>query len=65
MKKHVVGRLASKFQPPEGMQFVRGEVTAIVERRAEDGAEAFRAAARRESWEVVVPEIVFEAAAGG
>lgn len=64
VKEHVVGKLASKFHPPEGMRFVRGEVTAIVERRAEDGAEAFRATARRESWEVVVPEFVFEPAAG-
>jgi ATP-dependent DNA helicase RecQ len=55
-----VGRLAKRFAPPEGMSFLRGEVLALVERRAEDSREEYRSMLRRSGWEVVVPELVFE-----
>jgi ATP-dependent DNA helicase RecQ len=55
----VVGRLARKFRPPLGMSCIAGEVMAIVTRDAESSSEEFRGALRRETWEVVVPELVF------
>ena len=56
----VVGRLARRFRPPEDATFVGGEVAAILERRAEDGEERFRSALRRDTWEVVLPELVYD-----
>jgi ATP-dependent DNA helicase RecQ len=55
-----VGRLAQKYQPPEGSRFIRGEVVGIVVRRKEDSAEEYHSALRQRFWEVVVPELVFE-----
>ena len=54
-----VGRLAKRFRAPPGCRFVRGEVVAIIERRAEDSEEAYRKYQQRARWEVVVPELVF------
>ena len=60
-----VGRLAKKISTPAGCRFVRGEVVAIIERRAEDLEEAYRKYQRRARWEVVVPELVFAPAEAG
>ena len=56
---HVVGRLAKKYLPPEGLRFLEGRVFAIVTRKEDDSADEFRRELRRSSWEVVVPELVF------
>lgn len=56
---HVVGRLARKYRPPEGLRFIEGRVFAIVTRKEDDATDEFRGGLLRASWEVVVPELVF------
>ena len=56
-----LGRMAKRFAPPAGTKFLRGEVAAILQQRKEDGDEAFHHMRRRDAWEVVIPELVFEA----
>lgn len=55
-----LGRMAKSFSPPGNARFVRGEVAAILSWRKDDSDEAFHHTIKRETWEVVVPELVFE-----
>ncbi|MDP2063863.1 MAG: hypothetical protein Q8J98_12265 [Phaeovulum sp.] len=55
-----LARLSRAFAPPEGTAFLRGEVTAILTWRREDGDEDYHHLLRRDAWEVVLPELVFE-----
>jgi ATP-dependent DNA helicase RecQ len=55
-----VGRLAQKYQPPKGHRFIHGDVIGVIVRRKEDSAEEYHASLKLQSWEVVVPELVFE-----
>ena len=55
-----LGRLAKSFSPPVNTKFVRGEIAAILRWRKDDSDEAFHYTIKRETWEVVVPELVFE-----
>jgi ATP-dependent DNA helicase RecQ len=55
-----VARLAKKYVPPRGARFLRGSVYAISTQFREDSAEEFRDHFRRERWNVVLPELVFE-----
>jgi ATP-dependent DNA helicase RecQ len=55
-----LARLSRAFTPPEDATFLRGEVSAILRWRREDGAEDFHHFLRRDEWEVVLPELVFE-----
>ena len=56
-----LGRMAMKFSPPQNTRFIHGEIAAIIQRRKEDGEEAFYHTLRRDVWEVIIPEMVFEA----
>jgi ATP-dependent DNA helicase RecQ len=56
-----LGRMSKNFAPPPNTQFVSGEVAAILRWRKEDGDEAFHSMLKRDAWEVVIPELVFEA----
>jgi ATP-dependent DNA helicase RecQ len=58
-----LARLSRAFAPPEGTTFLRGEVAAILNWRREDGDEEYNHLLRRDAWEVVLPELVFEAGA--
>jgi ATP-dependent DNA helicase RecQ len=58
-----IARLSRAFAPPEGTSFLRGEVAAILNWRREDGDEDYHHMLRRDAWEVVLPELVFEAEA--
>jgi ATP-dependent DNA helicase RecQ len=58
-----LARLSRAFAPPEGTTFLRGEVAAILNWRREDGDEEYNHLLRRDEWEVVLPELVFEARA--
>ena len=58
-----LARLSRAFAPPEGTTFLRGEVAAIPHWRREDGDEDYHHLMRRDKWEVVLPELVFEAGA--
>ncbi|PJB32849.1 MAG: hypothetical protein CO109_02410, partial [Deltaproteobacteria bacterium CG_4_9_14_3_um_filter_65_9] len=51
------------FAPPDGTTFLRGEIAAILNWRREDGDEDYHHLLRRGEWEVVLPELVFEAGA--
>jgi ATP-dependent DNA helicase RecQ len=56
-----LGRMSKNFAPPPNTRFVSGDVAAILRWRKEDGDEAFHYALKRDAWEVVIPELVFEA----
>ena len=58
-----LARLSRAFAPPDGTTFLRGEVAAILNWRREDGGEDYHHLLRRNEWEVVLPELVFEAGA--
>jgi ATP-dependent DNA helicase RecQ len=57
---HILARLSRAFAPPEGTTFLRCEVAAILQWRREDGDEEYNHLLRRDEWEVVLPELVFE-----
>lgn len=54
-----VGRLAKKFVPPAGTKFLRGNAYAILTRFREDSAEQYQSHLKRDTWRVVLPELVF------
>lgn len=56
----LLGRMARSWSPPNGYNFQRGEVGAIIRWRKSDSTEEYRSRLRREEWEVVAPELVFE-----
>lgn len=56
----ILGRMAKNFTPPPNTKFVTGEIAAILRWRKEDADEAFYYTLRRDAWEVVIPEMVFE-----
>ncbi len=62
---HTLGRLSRAFAPPDGTTFLRGELTTILNWRREDGDgdgdEDYHHLLRRDAWELVLPELVFEA----
>lgn len=57
----VVGRLAKAWSAPSGLQCVEARVAAIVTRRREDTEAAYLDTVKSDQWEVVVPELVFDA----
>jgi ATP-dependent DNA helicase RecQ len=59
-KGQTLARLSRAFVPPEGTTFLRGDVAAILNWRREDGDEEYHHLLRRDEWEVVLPELVFE-----
>ncbi len=56
-----LGRMSRNFAPPANTRFLRGEIAAILRWRKEDGDEAYHHTLRRDAWEVIIPELVFEA----
>ena len=59
LQGQALGRMAKGWSPPEGLNFLRGEVGAIIHWRKSDNQEEYRAHLRRDEWEAVVPELVF------
>ncbi len=56
----IVGRMSKeKFTNPLGTQFLSGRVASIIVWRREDSAVEYQNMSRCDSWEVVVPELVF------
>ena len=55
-----LGRMARSFQPRPDTRFLRGQIAAIIRWRKDDSDEAYHHTLRRDAWEVVVPELVFE-----
>ena len=60
-KGRSLGRMAKSFTPPANTRFLRGEIAAILRWRKEDGDEAYYHILKRDAWDVVIPELVFEA----
>ena len=58
----VVGQLASSFQPPDDMRCAFATVWAIASWGRDRSEPEFQDGLRCDSWEVVVPEVVFEPA---
>ena len=56
----VVGHLATSFRPPDGMQCRASTVLAVVGWSRESSKPKYRDTIKCDSWEVVVPELVFE-----
>ena len=56
----VVGRLAKGFEGIRGMQCASGRVLAVVAWGRDKSEPEFREDIRSETWEVVVPELIFE-----
>ena len=56
----VVGRLAHRFKPPAGTRCVAASVLAIATWNREISGSEYQGGAQCETWEVVVPELVFE-----
>ena len=52
--------MAKAFVPPPGTLFLSGEIAAIVQWRKEDADETFHHMLRRDIWDVVLPELVFQ-----
>lgn len=55
-----IARLANAFSPPDGLHFVRGEINAIISRNRGDASPEWQHQLQRDSWEVVLPSVVFE-----
>jgi len=55
-----LGRMAKNFTPPGNTRFVRGEIAAILRWRKEDGDKPFHHTLKRDAWEIIIPEMVFE-----
>ena len=56
----VVGRLANNFRPPHGTRCSSATVLAIVVWGLEASAPQYKDSAKCDTWEVVVPELVFD-----
>ena len=56
----VVGHLAKSFRPPDGMRCRSASVLAVVGRSRESSETQYRDTIKCDTWEVVVPELVFE-----
>ena len=56
----VVGRLAQAFEPPPGMRCKSATVFAVVDWSREASEPQYRDHVKCDTWEVVVPELVFE-----
>lgn len=54
-----VGRLSKRFVPPPGLRCQTARVRAILLWRKSDSAPEYQAQYRRETWEVVLPELIF------
>ncbi len=56
----IVGRLANSFKPPAGTHYRSAEVLAVIGWNREITPPEYREQVQCDSWEVVIPEIVFE-----
>ena len=58
----IVGRLGGKFMPPPGMRCTSATVVAVVAWSREASDPRYRDDLKCDTWEVVIPELVFEPA---
>jgi len=57
----LVGRLAKAFKPPKNSTFIRANAIAIVERDQSSYDSEYQSWFKCDKWEVVIPELVYEA----
>jgi ATP-dependent DNA helicase RecQ len=57
--ERLLGRMVNAWQPPLGHAFDKGQVGAIVNWRKVDNKEEFHGTLSRDSWETVLPELIF------
>ena len=61
---HVLGHMAERFEPPDGYDFMSGEIGAITKRLKTDirstSKSKDKAPIRRNAWEVVLPELIYK-----
>jgi ATP-dependent DNA helicase RecQ len=57
--RHLLGRMAGTWAPPDGWDLVSGKVGAIVRWRKSDNEESYQSYIKRDEWETVLPEFVF------
>jgi len=55
----LLGRMVNAWQPPPGHAFDKGQVGAIINWRKVDNKEEFHGTLSRDSWETVLPELIF------
>jgi ATP-dependent DNA helicase RecQ len=55
-----LGYMSRAFSPPEGTAFVKGTIAAVLRWRKDDNEEAYRHLCKRDEWEVILPELVFD-----
>lgn len=55
----VIGRMSKTWKHPPEYTFMEGRVGAVVRWRKSDGEEKYAGYCRRDTWETVLPEIVF------
>jgi ATP-dependent DNA helicase RecQ len=60
----LLGRMVNAWQPPPGHAFDKGQVGAIVNWRKVDNKEEFHGTLGRDSWETVLPELIFRPVRG-
>ena len=58
----ILGRMAKAWHPPEGHILASGQVGAIINWRKADNGEEYIQYLKRDSWETVLPELVFQPA---
>ena len=58
-ENRLIGRLAKSFTPPNGMVLESAEIVAIIERYRDDSSAEYQSMIKCDSWEVVLPELVF------
>ncbi len=61
-KKRMLGRMAKAWRPPPGHVFASGHVGAIIQWRKADNGEEYLQYIKRDNWETVLPEMLFQQA---
>jgi len=56
----MVGKMAKSFSSPKDTEFVSGQIGALIRWRESDVDDAYRHRIKREEWNVVLPEFVFQ-----
>ena len=60
MAGRTIGRMRKSYRPPDGYHVQIIKIGAILRWRKADNAEKFREVIKRDEWETVLPDIVFE-----
>lgn len=56
---NAIARMSASYSPPDGKELLEGHVGAIVRRFKSDSEEEYLRRIRRDTWEVVLPKMIF------